>query len=363
MTAVQFEATVDVRLDGGAVAIADSAELLESAVDVLHLAGVRVRILADDLSDEALISGIGDARVVLIGLRKFDRSLINRLENPGLLVRCGVGVDVVDVIAATDRGIWVSNIPDYCVSEVADHTLLLILAACRYARLFHQQVIIGEHWRSDVLPSVKRIRGRTLGLVGLGRIGSEVGLRARAFGMRVIASDPYATPSRFRRVGAETVSLPELLASADIISLHVPLTAKTRHLLDDRAFSTMRAGTIIVNTSRGGLVDLAALDRALEMGIVGAAGLDVVEGEPNPDLSHPLFARFNVFVTPHVAWYSMEARTELGVRAAEDAIRFLAGKRPRSLVNPMTKQSRRSAPLISASHMTSRPASAVGRRR
>jgi phosphoglycerate dehydrogenase-like enzyme len=160
----------------------------------------------------------------------------------------------------------------------------------------------------------------------------------------VIASDEFVPADRFASAGAERVSLDELFERSDIISLHVPLSAETQHLLSTAAFAKMKDGVVIVNASRGGLVDLAALDAAIESGKVRSAGLDVLEGEPTPDLAAPLLQRPNVLVTPHVAWYSQDARRELGIKAAQEALRYVRGERPRNLINPDA----RSAPGLAA---------------
>jgi phosphoglycerate dehydrogenase-like enzyme len=273
-----------------------------------------------------------DASVILCGIVGMPAEAIERLRATRLLMRCGAGVDSVDVAAAAEKGIWVANVPDYCLDEVADHTLLLLLAAMRRLRLMTQQVAQGR-WLDLELPSVRRLSGRTLGLVGLGRIGERVASRARGFGLRVVAHDPQLDGARAARLGIDAVDLDALLATSDIVSLHLPLTAGTRHLLRAATFQRMRSGTVLVNTSRGGLVDLDALAVALDQGIVAAAGLDVLDGEPQPPLDHPLLADPRVIVTPHVAFYSVDAQLDLGRRVADEVERALAGIPPTTLVS------------------------------
>jgi phosphoglycerate dehydrogenase-like enzyme len=270
--------------------------------------------------------------VILCGIVGVPAEAIERLRATRLLMRCGAGVDSVDVAAAAEKGIWVANVPDYCLDEVADHTLLLLLAAMRRLRLMTQQVAQGR-WLDLELPSVRRLSGRTLGLVGLGRIGERVASRARGFGLRVVAHDPQLDGARAARLGIDAVDLDALLATSDIVSLHLPLTAGTRHLLRAATFQRMRSGTVLVNTSRGGLVDLDALAVALDQGIVAAAGLDVLDGEPQPPLDHPLLADPRVIVTPHVAFYSVDAQLDLGRRVADEVERALAGIPPTTLVS------------------------------
>ncbi len=256
---------------------------------------------------------------------------IERLRGTRLIMRCGAGVDTVDVAAAARQGIWVANVPDYCLDEVADHTLLLMLAAMRRLRQMTQQVAEGR-WLELELPVIRRLSGRTLGLVGSGRIGERVAIRARGFGLRVIAHDPRLDAERARTLAITPVDLPTLLARSDIVSLHLPLTDDTRHLLGTPTFAAMRPGAVLVNTSRGGLVDLDALAVALDAGTVAAAGLDVLDGEPQPPLDHPLLADPRVIVTPHVAYYSVDAQADLGRRVADEVERALAGTPPTSLL-------------------------------
>lgn len=315
------------------VVATDAGDLLRPAIETMHAAGEEIEVYPDGLTGEQAAERAADAEVLLIGLLHMRRPAIEKLRNVGLMIRCGIGVDVIDVDVATERGIWVANVPDYCVEEVADQAMLLLLGAARQLRHFEQSWREGR-WAALDYPPVRRISGQTLGIVGLGRIGTQVARRASGFGLNVIAVDPYIPAERFSAVGAERVELPELLERADIVSLHVPLNAETRQILDAEAFARMKDGVVVVNVSRGGLLDLAALDAALESGKVGAAGLDVLEGEPQPDLAAPLLQRRNVLVTPHVAWYSQDARRELGVKAAEEALRYIRGERPRNLINP-----------------------------
>jgi len=317
------------------IVLTDRIDLISNVTDALDAGGLRYEALPDGLSADEVADKAADADVLILALLAFPRSAIERLRHVGLLIRLGIGVDLIDVDAATERGIWVANVPDYCVDEVADQAVLVMLAGVRQTRRFQEQ--LGRHWAKLDFPAVHRLRGRTLGIIGLGRIGSAVAHRALAFGLEVIATDPYIAASRFAEVGARRVDLAELISVSDIISIHTPLTAETHHLLDGAAFRSMRDGVVIVNVSRGPLVDLQALDDALERGKVEAAGLDVVEGEPSPDMTQPIFGRSNVFVSPHIAWYSLDARRELGQKAVDEAVRYMRGERPLNLVNPIAR--------------------------
>ena len=315
------------------VVITDSAAMLKSAIPILDAAGTSCECLPEGLQPDEIALRSANADVLIVTFVRLQKPAIRLLRRVGLIVRCGVGVDRIDLEAATEQGILVANVPDYAVHEVADHTLLLLLAAAR--RLNHfQQSWPEKGWASVEFPAIRRLKGRRLGIVGLGRIGSQVALRARAFGMEVAAYSPHLDAPRLAELGVTGLALDELLRTSDVISLHAPLTAQTAHLLDERAFALMRPGVIIVNTARGGLIDLNALQSAIDRGIVGAVALDVLEREPFPDLSLPFLRDVNVSITPHVAWYSEDAVRELGVLAAEEAVRFLRGETPRAALNP-----------------------------
>jgi D-3-phosphoglycerate dehydrogenase / 2-oxoglutarate reductase len=313
--------------------------MLEAAVATLAAAHATYELLPDHLAPEDVATRSADADVLIVTYVPFQRPAIQILRQVGLIVRCGAGVDTIDVEAATEQGIWVANVPDYAVHEVAEHTMLLMLAAARHLNHF-QRSWAERGWGSIEFPAMRRLAGRRLGIIGLGRIGSQVALRARAFGMEVVAHSRHLTATRLRELGVTGLPLDELLRTSEVISLHAPLTAETTHLLDERAFATMRRGVVIVNTARGGLIDLSALQSALEQQIVAAVALDVLEREPFPDLAAPLLHRTNVTVTPHIAWYSDDAVRELGVLAAQEALRYLRGEQPRAVLNPQARPAR-----------------------
>ena len=316
------------------VVVTDSRALLEPGVASLRERGIEVEVLDEGVTGPEAAARVADYPAAIIGLLPFRAVEIAALRRTGLLVRAGIGYDVIDVDAATAAGIWVANVPDYCVDEVADHALLLILSAWRrlteLERVWHAGVWVNP----GLVPPVNRIRGRRLGIVGFGRIGRAVAVRALGFGFDVVAHDPLVAGDVMLAAGVEPIGLADLFATSDAISLHCPLTAATRHLVDADQLARVRPGLVLVNTSRGGLVDLAAVDAALADGRIAALGLDVLEDEPDPDLARALFARPNVLLTPHLAWYSLEARRDLALQAAEEAFRYVSGERPRNLVNP-----------------------------
>jgi D-3-phosphoglycerate dehydrogenase / 2-oxoglutarate reductase len=245
-----------------------------------------------------------------------------------VIARYGIGVDNVDVAAATQAGIRVTNVPDYCVEEVADHSLALLLSCARQLQPGIDSVRAGG-WE---LPRgrIHRIAGRRLALLGLGRIGRKVLERALPFGLEVVGYDPYLSGEVPGLARAETAAA--AVADADFVSLHVPLTDETRHLIGDPLIGAMRKAPCVVNASRGGLVDTAAALRALDSGALSGLALDVTEEEPLPADS-PLRNHPKVIVTPHMAFYSVEAERELQRRAVEEVVRALRGEPAVSAVN------------------------------
>ena len=246
-----------------------------------------------------------------------------------IIARYGIGVDNVAVDAATRAGIQVTNVPDYCLDEVADHAMALLLAAARGVVTAARGVRDGG-WTVPQ-EGIHRLAGRRLALVGVGRIGRRVADRARAFGYEVVGYDPFVEDWAGTGI-APAESLEEALAEADAVSLHAPLTDATRHVIDDDAIAHMRRSPVLVNTSRGGLVDLDAVTRALDGGRLGAVALDVTEPEPLP-AGHPLRTHPRAIVTPHMSFYSAEAQDELQRRAVEEVVRALTGREPRCPVN------------------------------
>jgi D-3-phosphoglycerate dehydrogenase len=309
------------------VTVTDSLELLAPGIELLRREGVTIVELepgSDPISAAQLSAG-SDA--ILVGVMDFGEEGLALLSGgpTRLIVRAGIGYDNVDVAAARLLGINVSNVPDYCTDEVADHTILLILAAER--RLTTLKDLGVDSWNTTSrLPLVRRLRGRILGIVGLGRIGQSVARRAAAFGYRIIASDPIVEDAVFESIGVEKVDLDRLFELSDTVTLHCPLSPTKEKLVNAARLQTMKPGSILVNSSRGGLVDLDAVHEGLESGILSSVALDVLDGEPDPPLGHPLLKRPEVLVTPHVAWYSAEARTALAIMSAEEILRSLRGE-------------------------------------
>ncbi len=274
-----------------------------------------------------------DADGVLTARAPVGARAISAMQRCRIIVRYGIGVDTVDVAAATARGIFVANVPDYCLDEVSDHALTLLLMLNR--QMIPAIALATENtWAVGKMPPLQRLRGQTCGLIGCGRIGSLLAGKVSALGMRVIIQDPYLSELRAREMGAELVSLDDLLARADFISLHAPLNDATHHLLGKAAFARMKKTASIINTARGGLVDEAALLAALDAGEIFGAGLDVVESETAVTPVRSALVRHpKIIVTAHTAWLSQQARALLQLRAIEQVLACLRGETPYGLIN------------------------------
>jgi len=248
-----------------------------------------------------------------------------------IIARYGIGVDNVDLGAATAKGIVVTNVPDYCVDEVSDHALALLLACARRIPGLAGRVRSGRWDARDAAP-MHRLRGQTLGLVGFGKIPRRLADKARALGLEVIAFDPYVAGDEMEARGVQKTSLPGLLARCDFVSVHAPLAPETQGMIAEAELRAMKRSAYLINTARGPLVLESALLRALEEEWIAGAALDVLQHEP-PAADHPLQRFANVILTPHVAFYSEESVQELQRKAAEEVVRALSGRPPRSPVN------------------------------
>ena len=246
--------------------------------------------------------------------------------------RCGIGLDNIDVEAATEHGIVVTNVPAYCVDEVSDHAMGLLLACVRKIPRFDRAIREGR-WDQNVGPAMRRIRGKTLGVIGFGRIGRSIVPKAKAFGLTINVCSPRTAPELIQQHGAQKVSFPELLGTSDFITIHAPLTSETEHLFSEAEFRAMKPTAFLINTSRGGIVDTTALTIALRNGDIAGAGLDVLETEP-PNQNEELLTLENVVVTPHAAFISEESILDLEVTAAKCVVQVLRGQLPASVVNP-----------------------------
>jgi D-3-phosphoglycerate dehydrogenase len=251
-----------------------------------------------------------------------------------IIARYGIGVDTIDLDAATQAGIIVTNNPTYCIEEVAEHTMALLLDSARKIAFYDRLVRAGT-WAVPPGKPLYRLLGRTLGLVGFGNIARQVAVRAAAFGMKILYADPFVKEGQFKEPGKK-VELPELYKESDFVSVHPPLTPQTRGMINDDAFSKMKPGAIVINCSRGPVIDTAALVRALDAKKIGGCALDTTDPEPLPD-PHPLRGRDNVIINPHVAWYSETAMVGLQAGAPNEVKRVLSGEWPVNVVNKAVK--------------------------
>lgn len=305
----------------------DHANIAEEEA-VFRAAGVRFgQVIAR--SEEDYLRHCDEAEALLIQYGDVSRRVIEGLPRLRVLVRYGVGVDGIDLEAATARGIPVVNVPDYGTDEVANHAVALLLALARKLARLDRQTRAGR-WNVFEVGPVRRLAGRTVGILGCGRIGRAVARKLAGFDLRLLACDPYITAFP---PDVEPVSFDRLLAESDYLTIHCPLTAETRRMIDAAALARMKPTAVVLNTARGGIVDTEALAGALERGHLGGAGLDVLEQEPI-DPASPLLRMEQVIVTPHAAWYSEEGRSDLKRRVAEETVRVLRGERPLNCVNP-----------------------------
>jgi D-3-phosphoglycerate dehydrogenase len=303
---------------------------------IIEGAGFTLRALQCASEDELIANGSDAVSVVTqyayVGARAI--AGLPRLRHIG---RYGVGLDIIDVDAATDAGVVVTNVPaDYCRDEVADHALAMVLFFARRLRVYDEAVHDGDwHWKSGA--PVRRLRGSRLGIVGLGNLGSAIAERGRAFGLELIAYDPYADAEAAAGLGVTLVAFEELLETSDYVVIQAPLTDETRGLFDRDAIGKMKRGAILVNTARGPIIDGSALHDALSKGRLAGAALDDLPEEPakrrdwRPE--NPLLGLPNCLVTPHVAYYSEESIRYARTFAAEEVVRVLRGEPPRSPVN------------------------------
>ncbi len=329
--------TIKPRTDRPKVVITDyDFGNVDVETEILEAAGAEV-IALQAKNQEDLFEVAPDCAAMMNQYARIGRDTILRMQKCEVIARYGVGVDIVDVETATDKGILVTNVQNYCTEEVADHAISLWLTLARklpdYDRATHAGI-----WQWQSGQPVYRLRGRTMGIVSLGKIGQAILARARAFGVRVIAYDPFLPSDVAANLGVELVSKPDLLARSDYLLMQAPMTPDTRHFLSDAEFAAMKPGAILVNTGRGPTVDNAALFRALSGGHLAAAGLDDPEEEPakranwTPD-DNPLFTLPNVLVTPHAAYYSEESILAARVTAATQVAKVLTGQQPDYTVN------------------------------
>ena len=282
-------------------------------------------LMSKSANADDILAVAKDADAILVTYAKLTREILTQLTKCKAIGRFGLGVDNIDLPAAKEKGIAVNYVPDYCIREVSDHAMALLLALIRKVPLSNKLVQSGR-WEMPAVVPIRRIEGTVLGLVGFGNIPRLVAPKAQAFGIKVIAFDPYAKPDVFKAAKVESVDFDTLLKTADYISVHAPLLPATRGMMNADAFAKMKKGAYLVNTARGPLIDEPALIAALDSGQIGGAGLDVVTAEPLAKDSK-LLGRDNVIISPHTGFYSIEALDELQTKCAADVARVLSGEK------------------------------------
>ena len=306
----------------------------------LQLAGIRW--VAGQNREPGLVLEVareGDLVIVQSLRPLLTREIIEQIPRCRCIVRLGIGYDSVDLDAATREGIPVCNVPTYCVEDVADHAVALLLASVRHLSRQDRRIRAGEWDRTGARPA-RRLRGCTLGLLGFGRIARAVAQRVSGFGLTLLSYDPFVEAESMAALGAQKTDLDGLLKRSDFISIHCPLTDETHYLLDSRVFGLMKDGVFVVNTSRGPIIEEAALVEALRQGKVWGAGLDVFEQEPLP-LDSPLREFDNLIFTPHVGANSEESRADLYRAGGQIAVDVQQGRWPQGVVNPEVRGSTR----------------------
>ncbi len=281
--------------------------------------------MAKSASADDILAVARDADAVLVTYAKLTGDLLRQLKRCKAIGRFGLGVDNIDLPAAKELGISVNYVPDYCLREVSDHAMALLLALARKVPLSNKLVQSGR-WEVPPITPLRRLDGQVLGLVGFGNIPRALAPKAKSFGLRVVTHDPYVSPDALAKAAVEDASFDALLGMSDFISVHAPLMPATRGLINADAFRKMKKGAYLINTARGPLVDEAALVAALDSGHLGGAALDVVTTEPLAKDS-ALLGRDNVILTPHTGFYSVEALEELQTKCASDVARVLSGQK------------------------------------
>ena len=302
---------------------------------IIEGAGFKL-VAAQCKSEEELIAVAHDADAVICQYARVGEKTINAFTNCRQIARYGIGVDIVDVQAATRRNILVTNIPDYCVDEVGDHAMAMLLTLVRKLQTYDKASRAGI-WRWQAAQPIHRMRGSIMGFLAFGKIARAIAVRAKPFGVQMIAYDPYLATEDFAPYGVTPVSFDEIIERADYLMVQMPLTAKTRGIVGEAELKKMKPSSVLINTSRGPLVDNAALYQALKEGWISAAGIDDTVEEPakkrdwKPD--NPLFQLDNIIITPHSAYYSEESIEAARRCASEEVVRVLSGNRPLSPVN------------------------------
>ncbi len=301
--------------------------------EVLESYGAKV-IAAETPDSELATANIGDCDALMVTIQPVTAAMMDQMPKCKIICRIGTGLDAIDIPAATERGIWVTSVPDYSIDEVSSHAMAFVLALAR--NLFrHRAMSQTGNWRYQTERPIRRIAGQTMGILGIGRIGGASARKAKGLGFNVIACDPYVCDDRFAELGVEKVDFDTMMSRSDFVTLHVPLNDDTRKIINARALSLMKPTAFLVNTARGDVVDIDALVDAVRAGTIQGAGIDVLPTEP-PPADHPILHEESILVTPHIAWASNESGFDVRERGATDVVSVLSGRRPKYPANEVS---------------------------
>jgi D-3-phosphoglycerate dehydrogenase len=312
-----------------------------------ELAKAGIELAAHQLKfrpEEEIIAATRDADVVVVNMVKMTDAVISRMAKCRLLIRHGIGCDNVDIASCTRHGIPFAYQPDYCTEDVAEHAIALLFACARKlpaSRAVLDRSVAKGEWDFGGLFPLSRMQGKTLGIMGAGRIGVRIAQKLSAFGLRILAHDPLLSEERRRELGLEWVEQDALFRASDFLTIHTPLNDQTRHIVNARTLALMKKTAYLINTARGGMVDIDALAAALRSGSIAGAALDVYDREPPPP-DFPLYDMENVILTPHTGWASLESGWEIRRNILADILAAAEGKPPRCLVNKDVKPRTRS---------------------
>jgi D-3-phosphoglycerate dehydrogenase len=292
--------------------------------------------IAKSTEEEQLLKLVADVDLIMVVYGKITSKIIESASKLRGIVRYGIGIDNIDIEAASKRKIPVANVPNYAIETVADHAMALMLGLARRV-LEADKAMRSRNWGVWTSPSPNYrgvdLSGKIVGIVGIGKIGRAVAKRALAFDMKALAYDPYVTAEDAKKLGIELTGLQELLSKSDFVTIHAPLTSETRYLIGENELRRMKKTSFLINTSRGALVNTVSLAKALKEGALAGAALDVYPTEP-PAVDEPLLSLEHVILTPHISWYTEEAVRRLEMTAVDHAVQILEGKRPKNVANP-----------------------------